>query len=120
MNISDEAVEVVARWLWERDSHDIVEGPRPSWDDLATSGIVWKSGLTDTRQEARELLEAAAPILLSHEREEARLAHIDAVVNAQTADRLEAELEQARIEAWEQGRVDGYHHRPNPYKETGE
>jgi len=44
---------------------------------------------------AREALEAAAPILLSHEREETRLAHVDAVVNAETVDRLEKELAEA-------------------------
>jgi len=98
MNISDEAVEAVAKYL----------GERFFWDSPLLSEV------------AREVLDAAAPILLSHEREQTRLAHIDAVVNAQTVDRLEAELEHARIEAWERGREDGYHHRPNPYKEAGE
>jgi len=36
--------------------------------------------------------------MLSHEREETRLAHVDAVVNAQTVDRLEKELAGAREE----------------------
>jgi hypothetical protein len=31
---------------------------------------------------------------------------------------LEAAAPHIALEAWEQGRVDGYHHRPNPYKET--
>jgi len=52
--------------------------------------------LTD-QEWAREILEAAAPILLSHEREETRLAHVDAVVNAETADKLQTKLD--RIEA---------------------
>lgn len=42
-------------------------------------------------------LEAAYPILLSHEREETRLTHIDAVVNRDTADKLQAKLD--RVEA---------------------
>ena len=42
------------------------------------------------------ILEAAAPHMLSHEREEARLAHVDAVVNAETVDRLERELAELR------------------------
>lgn len=32
----------------------------------------------------RNILEAALPILLSHEREQARLAHLDAMVNRET------------------------------------
>jgi len=43
------------------------------------------------------ILEAAAPHMLSHEREETRLAHVDAVVNAETVDRLQAKLD--RVEA---------------------
>ena len=35
------------------------------------------------------ILEAAAPILLSHEREQTRLTHLDAMVNRGTASRLE-------------------------------
>lgn len=41
------------------------------------------------RERARTYLEAAAPILLSHEREQTRLAHLDAMVNRGTASRLE-------------------------------
>lgn len=48
-------------------------------------------------------LEAAYPILLSHEREQTRLAHIDAVVNARTVDRLERELAEAKADAWDEG-----------------
>jgi hypothetical protein len=33
---------------------------------------------------------------------------------------LEAAAPYLVAAAWEQGRVDGYHHRPNPYKETAE
>lgn len=38
-------------------------------------------------------LEAAAPHMLSHEREETQLAHLDAVVNARTVDKLNAAIE---------------------------
>jgi hypothetical protein len=31
---------------------------------------------------------------------------------------LEAAAPHLMAAAWEQGREDGYHHRPNPYKET--
>jgi hypothetical protein len=33
---------------------------------------------------------------------------------------LEAAAPHIMAAAWERGREDGYHHRPNPYKETGE
>jgi ribosomal protein L22 len=33
---------------------------------------------------------------------------------------LAAAAPQLIAEAWERGREDCYHHRPNPYKETGE
>jgi hypothetical protein len=45
----------------------------------------------------RDALEAAAPYMISHEREKTRLAHVDAVVNAQTVDRLEKELAEANL-----------------------
>ena len=41
----------------------------------------------------RAALEAAAPHMLSHEREETRLAHVDAVVNARTVDKLNNAIE---------------------------
>lgn len=49
------------------------------------------------RVEMRAALEAAAPIMLSHEREQTRLAHVDAVVNARTVDKLNTAIE--RVEA---------------------
>lgn len=45
------------------------------------------------RKEARHILEASYPIMLSHEREETRLAHVDAVVNVETVDRLQEKLD---------------------------
>jgi len=72
-------------------------------------------------------VKAAYPILLSHEREETRLAHLDAVVNAESVDRLERELEAAKAKAWDEGEHAGYLNRgaeefglrrPNPYRTT--
>jgi len=56
-------------------------------------------GFTRAVQEpiVRTILEAAYPHLLSHEREETRLAHVDAVVNAGTVSKYEAMVE--RVEA---------------------
>lgn len=64
MRIPDEAVEAAARWLWERDSNDIVQGPTPTWDK-ASDLPMWRSSRDDYRQEARELLESTAPHLLA-------------------------------------------------------
>ena len=72
--IPDAAVEAA----WSRLAHHFDDTEEESWKD-----------------ELRLALEAAAPILLSHEREETRLAHVDAVVNAETVDRLEKELAEA-------------------------
>lgn len=55
---------------------------------------IFRSAQEPTEEEyARAALEAALPILLSHEREETRLAHLDAVVNAATVDELQAKLD---------------------------
>jgi len=114
MNISDEAVEAATKAVIAA-----LSAMELGWVDTDTpDGVTIDVRDFNLTAAISAALESAAPILLSHEREETRLAHLDAVVNAQTVDRLEAELEQARIEAWECGRVDGYHHRPNPYKET--
>ena len=50
-------------------------------------------GVGDFDKQARAALEAALPYMLSHEREETRLAHLDAVVNAQTVDKLNKAIE---------------------------
>ena len=49
--------------------------------------------------DARDILEAAAPHMLSHEREETRLAHLDAVVNAGTLSKHEALVDELRYVA---------------------
>jgi hypothetical protein len=46
--------------------------------------------------EVEATLEAAYSILLSHEVEQTRLAHLDAMVNAQTVSTLEAKLDALR------------------------
>jgi len=61
----------------------------------------------ECRDQARCILEAAAPHMLSHEREETRLAHVDAVVNRDTVDRLERELDEAKANAWDEGFASG-------------
>lgn len=60
-------------------------------------GLTFASAHPDTRaaelQDMRAALEAAAPHMLSHEREQTRLAHLDAMVNAETANRLQRQLD---------------------------
>lgn len=78
-----EAVEAAAKALY----HDGWDGP-PYWESLADDHSDKVRGLWA----AQKALEAAAPILLSHEREMTRLAHLDAMVNRETkADELRAE-----------------------------
>jgi hypothetical protein len=55
-----------------------------------------RDGLQAWDAYARKALEAAAPHMLSHEREQTRLAHLDAMVNRETK---RAEL----AEAWDAG-----------------
>ena len=68
------------------------------WEDVAGSSKM------QLMLNARLALEAAAPHMLSHEREETRLAHLDAVVNAATVSKYEAALDAARVRAdrWDQ------------------
>ena len=84
MSIPAEAVEAAAR------AHYARAGWTGGWDGQPTK---WKEAFRD---EARAALEAALPHLLSHEREETRLAHLDAVVNAQTVDQYEALVDKVR------------------------
>ena len=79
--IPDEAVEAAARALAE------IGGQPHNWANY--------------RNPARAALEAAAPHLLAHEREETRLAHLDAMVNRETK---RAELEAA----WNDGHLMGW------------
>ena len=81
--IQDAAVETAAEWLPHSGDCEV----RPERDCTC-----WQSRVNIMRA----ALEAAAPHLLSHEREETRLAHLDAVVNARTVDKLERELAEAK------------------------
>jgi dihydropteroate synthase len=70
---------------------------------------------------AKIILEAAAPILLSHERQLTADAHRDAIVNRDTVDRLERELETAKADAWDRcaaSIVDEHGNRLIPYENT--
>ena len=64
---------------------------------------------------ARAALEAAAPYMLSHEREQTRLAHLDAMVNRETK-------REELAHAWDQGYKaamfdkEYYSYNQNPYR----
>jgi len=99
---------------------EAIEAAHKAWrEQAAQDGSIFEYSL-------RAALEAAAPHMLSHEREETRLAHVDAVVNAQTVDRLEKELAATKARVWEEGYGLGYSdhvwsngHEPrerNPYR----
>jgi hypothetical protein len=83
--IPDEAVEAAARASWEKANSD----PWISGDHDDERWADRRVYLDD----ARVMLEAAAPHMLSHEREQTRLAHLDAVVNARTVDKLNNAVE---------------------------
>jgi hypothetical protein len=77
--------------------------------------------VSQQRRALRAALEAAAPILLSHERQLTADAHRDAIVNRDTADRLERELETAKADAWDRcaaSIVDEHGNRLIPYENT--
>lgn len=83
-------------------SDEAIEAARPFVDSFMK-----RRGFELRGKEADVLIgyvcEAVKPILLSHEREQTRLAHLDAIVNRDTADRLEQELETAKADAWDEG-----------------
>lgn len=69
----------------------------------------------------KRALEAAAPYMLSHERQLTADAHRDAIVNRDTADRLEREIQTAKAEAWDRcaaSIVDEHGNRLIPYENT--
>jgi hypothetical protein len=78
VSIPEEAVEAAARAMYAQD------------------GGVGEFNLGVYEDYAAAMLEAAAPYMLSHEREQTRLAHIDAMVNRETKH---AEL----AEVWYEG-----------------
>jgi hypothetical protein len=126
VNIGDEAVEALARVLAQE---ALVEADMAGagWDAENDSPEPF---MPRARERARAYLEAAAPILLSHERQLTADAHRDAIVNRDTVDRLERELETAKADAWDEGRLSyrddlagtprfgtpGYKETPNPYR----
>lgn len=61
---------------------------------------------------------------ISDEAVEAAVEQLDAMGVSVSKKYMRAALEEAAphlmAAAWEEGREDGYHHRPNPYKEAGE
>ena len=100
MNIPQAAVDAAAKAAYILHSNAPGFDAEAAWDDMGGTED-WERGQWE--MEARAALEAALPHMLSHEREQTRLAHVDAVVNAQTVDRLERELAEARAEAWQEG-----------------
>jgi hypothetical protein len=116
MNINDEAVEAAARCIATQYANN------------------WEWYLA----EAREILEAAAPHMLHLAKREAWDANLEIQrLRAEHQEKLAQawqEGRQARHDhmigkspsnpyleaAWERGREDGYHHKPNPYTEAGE
>jgi hypothetical protein len=89
VNISDEILELAARAAAKAEDAS-------NWDDEPE---YYRSGWINRIAPA---LAAAAPILLSHERQQTADAHRDAIVNRDTADRLERELEAAKADAWDE------------------
>ena len=110
--IPAEAVEAAAKASWEKSNSD-------PWISGDHDDLRW----ADRRvylDDAKVMLEAAAPYMLSHEREQARLAHLDAMVNRETK---REELAQAWAAGHHDGAVDQMLHMenggakttPNPY-----
>jgi hypothetical protein len=98
MNISDDAVEAAAKILFWQD-----EKPET---------------MAECKKAARQLLASAAPILLAHERQLTADAHRDAIVNRDTVDRLERELQNAKAEAWDRCASSIVDEHGNPIKPT--
>jgi dihydropteroate synthase len=110
MSISDEAVEAAANAIYDKD-------------------LGYRVNMSEAEAFAEAALKAAAPHLLSHERQQTADAHRDAIVNRDTVDRLEQELQRAKAEAWDEGHLVGsedygraLRKTPNPYRsaEAGE
>lgn len=76
-NISDEAVEAAAKVMQAKDVREGF-GEYPIWEYT---------------EDVKALLEAAAPIMLSHERQQTADAHRDAIVNRDTVDKLQQKLD---------------------------
>lgn len=110
--IAEEAVEAAARGIYRH----LMPPPFPIWAELSGEGHA------KYRDIARAAIEAAAPHMLSHEREQARLAHLDAMVNRETK-------REELASAWDEGEAAGQdnadsnrgydvEHKHNPYRPT--
>jgi hypothetical protein len=102
MQISDEAVEA-------------------AMEAFLLEGVKRKGELGAQPLALLAALEAAAPILLSHERQLTADAHRDAIVNRDTVDRLERELKNAKADAWDRcaaSIVDEHGNKLIPYENT--
>lgn len=105
--IPNEAVEAAARALRKLSNGSAVER---AWESTGQEWIY--------RNEAFAALEAAAPYMLSHERQQTADAHRDAIVNRDTVDRLERELETAKADAWDEAAASIIDEHGNPIKPT--
>jgi hypothetical protein len=86
--IPDAAVEAAAKVLWDKEM-------------VAAWGKFPATFHAPFLRDARAALEAAVPHMLSREREETRLAHLDAVVNRETK-------REELAEAWADGHESGF------------
>ena len=104
--IPAEAVEAAAFQLYRIDHYGTPDA-WPTDEQLANGRSIFDPPPTldefkaDYIRDAKDVLEAAAPYMLSHEREQTRLAHLDAMVNRETK---REELAQA----WDDGHLMGW------------
>ena len=93
MNISDEAVEILARREYELIAdHD---DEFPSWDDVVRDPA-WAATVRDCRDDARKILEAAAPHLMAAALEDAADAAANFDLESVTQNSLRARAESYR------------------------
>jgi len=96
------AVEAAAKAAYEVMPVELFGRDHPvTWEKLSES-VLGRVRKDAELAMARAALEAAAPHMLSHDREETRLAHVDAVVNARAVDHLEREMRAAKAQALEE------------------
>lgn len=96
MNISNEAVEAAARAMAILDDNDGCFLEVDAWKAMED----WERDAHPENYPGMSIEDCAYWIRVAKAGLEAAAPHLMAA-------------------AWEQGREDGYHHRPNPYKETG-
>ena len=96
MNIPQAAVDAAAKAAYILHSNAPGFDAEAAWDDMGGTED-WERGQWD--MEARAALEAALPHMLSHEREQTRLAHVDAVVNAESLSKYETLVDELKYTA---------------------